>query len=151
MCAVDRHQRAPCDPGRQSRRGTVLSVGEAAGPIGEALVLDPHRFGIDAPVAGVPGDVGEMDELDDLAVARDHVVRRRMCARVRQPLHRAPECAFGDVDDDLLDRPRRPVRLREVALALEPDDGRARRRACTGNRHEEARGRDRRGEDVRLS
>ena len=95
-------------------------------PVGEALVLDPDRLLVRGPVAGVPGDVGEVDELDDPAVARDDEVRGSVCARVPQPAHRPPELALGDVDDDLVDRLHAAVRLREVALAPQPDD----RRTC---------------------
>ena len=145
---VDRHQRAARDPGGESGGRLVLRVGEAVRAVGEPLVLDPDRLLVRPPVAGVPGDVGEVDELHDPAAARDDVVRRCMCARALQPAHRAPEGALRDVDDDLVDRLRAPVRLREVALALQPDERRPGARSCVRDRDDETRDRDRRGQDT---
>ena len=144
---VDRHQRAPRNPRGEPGRGVVLRVGEALRAVRVALVLDSDGVGVDLPVAGVPGDVREVDELHDPAAARDDVVRRRMCARALQPPDRAPERALGDVHDDPVDRFRVAMRLREVALALEPGERRARTGRPVRGRGEEARSRDRRGEE----
>ncbi len=146
--AVDRHQRAPRDPRGQARRGVVLRCREPEGGVREALVLDPDGQLVRPPVAGVPRDVGQVDELDDLAPARDDVVRGRMRPRVAQPAHRPPEASLGDVDDDSLERVDLAVGRGEVPCALQPDDGRASADGRVRRRDEEERGRDRRGEDL---
>ena len=105
------------------RRGApslVLGVGEAGRAVREALVLDPERV-LFTPVARVPGDVGDVDELDD-PPARETMKCDEACARAfcsqRTDGQNAPSVAWMtivriDVGE--------PVRLREVALAPEPD------------------------------
>ncbi len=122
--AVDRQQRAPREVRGQARRGPVLRLREARRVVRPALVLDPDRLGVDVPVAGVPRDVGEVDELHDPARAGDDEVRGGVRPPVPQPAHGAPEAALGDVDDDAADRTRASMRLRVVPLALEPGDRR---------------------------
>ncbi len=143
---VDRHQRPPRDPGGEPGGRPILRVGVAVRAVGESLVLDPDRLLVRVPVPRVPGDVGEVDELDDPAAARDDVVRRCVRPRALQPPHGAPEGALRDVDDDLVERLGAPVSLGEVPLALEPDDRRAGTRSCVRDRDDETRGRDHRGQ-----
>ena len=121
--SVDRQQRAACQPGGQAGRGAELCLGEPGRVAAPPFVLDPDRLAVDPRVARVPGDVGEVDELDDPAVPRDDEVRGGVGAVASQPADRAPEAALGDVDHDPPDRERAAMRLGVVPLALEPRDG----------------------------
>ena len=85
VLAVDRDVVAPDEPGDELRGGRVLGGREAGRVVGLADVLDPDGVDVDLPVAGMPRDVGEVHQLHDRAVARDHVVRGRVRVAAGEP------------------------------------------------------------------
>src|SRR5690606_29944716 len=92
-------------PGGELGRAHVHGLGVPAARILDvALVLDADGLVVEAAV--VPGDVGVVDHLRDLAVGRaHHVVGRDVGVGVLEPRDAAGVGALHRVDDDVVDLP----------------------------------------------
>ncbi|MFO0635788.1 MAG: hypothetical protein U0168_23350 [Nannocystaceae bacterium] len=137
VVAVERQAEVIGEPARELGRLAIHLPGVPAGVVDEALVLDADRDRVLA--ADVPGLVGQLHHLRDLAVAAAHAEVRRdvgvgvekpVDAALVEPLHRvhddvlhrahAAGAEVGRVGLDELRRERVPARARWRAAATTP-------------------------------
>src|SRR5439155_13522935 len=104
MVAVERYVLASGDRANEGRPGVVLLGREGRVRHAVELELDPDRMSVVPGVAGVPRGITFVDDLSDVPIAANDVMRAHVRRHVVEGPQRARVADVGVMDDDVVDR-----------------------------------------------